>query len=440
MERDPLLGHRVAGRYLIEQQLARGGMARVYRARDERLERSVAVKVLASPYADDAAYVGRFLEEARTAASLSHPNLAHVYDSGSDGEIHFIVLELLEGHRSLRDEIARRGRLPLDEAVAAVRDVLAGLGPLHARGLVHCDVKPGNVMIGRGGAKLIDFGIARPSRQPTAGATSIGSLHSMSPEQLRGDELTPASDLFAVGAVLYEALTGKVPFPGDSPAEVVAAHQAGPVARPGTLVDGLPAPLEEAILQALELDPASRFASAAAMEAALEAAISGEQLLNRAGVDDDTTTEVPLPAAMPTPVREPRRIAPGSPPVRHADHDRGSRRLPLLGVAALLAVPALVVGIVLLRPPDPERSPGASATPTAQAATPSLAPGTVRVPDTIGMSEADAEAAARQAGLNWRIEWQVDAAQEPGIYDQEPPGGRVVEAGARFVMYAYRRD
>lgn len=443
-DRDPLIGRRLAGRYLVERQLARGGMARVYRAHDERLERPVAVKILSSPYADDRDYVRRFLEEARTAASLSHVNLAHVYDSGSDGNHHFIVLELLEDHRSLRDEIARRGRLPADEAVAVARDIVAGLTPLHARGLVHCDVKPGNVMIGRGGTKLIDFGIARPLRQPTAGATSVGSLHSMSPEQLRGDELTPASDLFAVGVVLFEALTGRVPFPGDSPAEVIAAHAAGPVARPSQVVDGVPERLEDAILQALDLDPASRFASAAAMDAALQATISAEEPEPRPPDDEDTTTEVAVPEPSPQPSLEPAQRtvraqqAPPA-PARPATAPRPSRWPTLVVIAALLAAPALVVGIVLLGLADPNRGDGAAATPTA-GSTPTLAPGMVRVPDTLGMSEADAEAAASAAGLNWRIEWQVDPSQETGIYDQEPPPGMVVEAGSRFVMYAYRND
>jgi serine/threonine protein kinase len=440
---DPLIGRRLAGRYVVARQLARGGMARVYRAHDERLERPVAVKVLSSPYAEDRDYVRRFLDEARTAASLSHPNLAHVYDSGSDGGVHFIVLELLEGHRSLRDEIARRGRLPVDEAVAVAHEVLAGLAPLHARGLVHCDVKPGNVMIGRGGTKLIDFGIARPLREPTAGATSVGSLHSMSPEQLRGERLTPASDMFAVGVVLFEALTGRVPFPGDSPAEVVAAHSEGPVARPGELADGVPERLEDAILQALDLDPGSRFASASAMDAALQAATSAVEPAAGAGADEDTTTELPVPAWTPEPIpeathegsRAPGRQASAPPPSTKSQRRAGRPSVPAL--IALVAAPALTVAIVLLGLADPDHAGAPGPTPTART-TPSLEPGTVRVPDTIGMSEADAEAAARAAGLNWRIEWQVDSRQRAGIYDQEPAAGTVVQAGARFVMYAYR--
>ena len=213
---DALIGRLLGGRYRIERAMARGGMATVYRATDERLERPVAVKVLAAPYADEPAFADRFLAEARIAASLSHPNLAHVYDSGRDDGRSFMVLELLDRHRSVRSVLSEEGRLVPERAAQVGLEVLAGLEPLHASGLVHCDVKPGNVMVGPDGTKLIDFGIARPLDGQMAATTSIGSLHAMSPEQLRGAPLTPASDLFAVGVLLYECLTGRVPFAGGS--------------------------------------------------------------------------------------------------------------------------------------------------------------------------------------------------------------------------------
>ena len=146
--RDPLLGRLLGERYRVESVLARGGMSVVYRAADERLRRPVALKVLSEPYAADRVFVARFLGEARTAASVTHPNLAHVYDSGSDGDAHFMALELLAGHQSLRAELREHGPLPVERAAEIVLDVLAGLEPLHRQGLVHCDVKSGNVMIG----------------------------------------------------------------------------------------------------------------------------------------------------------------------------------------------------------------------------------------------------------------------------------------------------
>ncbi|HEX7197292.1 MAG TPA: serine/threonine-protein kinase, partial [Candidatus Limnocylindria bacterium] len=269
---DLVVGRMLAERYRIEAPLARGGMARVYRARDVRLERDVAIKVLSQPYADDAGFVERFLAEARAAASLSHPSLVHVYDSGSSGDAHFIVMELLDSHRSLRQVIDADGPLSRDEVLRIGRELLAGLRLVHDRGLVHCDVKSGNVMLGPGPAKLIDFGIARAPNEALEGDTSIGSLQFMSPEQLHGDALTPASDLFSLGVVLYEALTGRMPYAGRTPEEISAAHAAGDVRPPSTFVPGLPARLEAAILQSLRREPASRFHTAEAMTRALEGA------------------------------------------------------------------------------------------------------------------------------------------------------------------------
>jgi serine/threonine-protein kinase len=424
---EALPGRRLLDRYVVERLLARGGMAHVYRARDERLDRPVALKVLASPFADDPAYVRRFLDEARIAASITHPNLAHVYDSGEDDGVRFIVMELLEGHRSLRDELAERGRLPVGEALRVIRDVLAGLTPLHAHGLVHCDVKPGNILIGSDGTKLIDFGIARPQHDQRAGPTSIGSLHSMSPEQLRGDPLTPASDIFAAGVALYAALTGRVPFAGDTPAAVAEAQAAGPPLPPGELAPEVPELLDAAVLQALDPRPERRFESAAAMDAALAAATRQPEpapIPGPALPDDDTTSIVAVAPAAPVAARAARRSGP-----------RGAM---VLGIAVLLAVP-LVVAAIVFSGLDHRNQPAEATTGTPTASpTRNVAAGKVKVPDTIGLSEADAERAARAAGLAWRLEWRVDPSKRAGVYDQDPPAGTLVDDGAPFVMYAYR--
>ncbi|MGH2801281.1 MAG: protein kinase domain-containing protein, partial [Thermoleophilaceae bacterium] len=287
---DPVLGRLLAERYEVRELIARGGMARVYRARDTRLERDVAVKILSPPYAEDRAFTDRFLAEARAAASLSHPSLVHVYDSGSDGALHYIVMELLDRHRTLREILAERRRLGIAEAASLGRELLAGLRVVHERGLVHCDVKSANVMIGPGPAKLIDFGIARTPHAADEGDTSIGSLQYMSPEQLRGEGLTAASDLFALGVVLYEAITGQVPYPGGSPAELAEAHAADRVRPPSTLADGVPGRLDAAILQALRRDPDGRFRSAAAMDRALEASVEARD-------EEETRIVAPPPRA-----------------------------------------------------------------------------------------------------------------------------------------------
>jgi eukaryotic-like serine/threonine-protein kinase len=350
-----MLGRVLADRYRIDSLVARGGMARVYRAHDDRLDRMVAVKVLAPPYSDDSAFTERFLGEARAAASLSHPSLVHVYDSGSDGAAHFIVMELLDRHRTLRDILRDRGRLPAGEVIRIGRELLAGLRVVHEHGLVHCDVKAANVMLGPGPAKLIDFGIAQPPHQGLEGETSIGTLQSMSPEQLHGDSLTPASDLFSLGVVLYQSLTGHMPYPGTTPEAVSAAHAAESVAPPSTLVRDLPHRLDAVLLQSLRREPGGRFHSAGAMSRALEVVAT-----DAAGSDDETRVvrtasagrapehspaagyvppavpdRPPAPAPAPTPAAKPpsrqrarprlRAAAARLERPRHARHARGGR-------------------------------------------------------------------------------------------------------------------
>jgi serine/threonine-protein kinase len=433
---DAMIGRTLADRYRIESIIARGGMARVYRARDERLDRDVAVKVLSAPYADDPSFTERFLAEARAAASLSHPSLVHVYDSGSDGSAHFIVMELLDRHRSLREEVDGRGPLPREEVLRIGRELLAGLRVVHDHQLVHCDVKSGNVMLGPGPAKLIDFGIARSPHDAGEGVTSIGSLQYMSPEQLHGETLTPASDLFSLGVVLYEALTGRLPFGGSTPEEVSAAQRAGSVRPPSALAPGVPGRLDDAILQALRRDPQARFHTAEAMARAIGGADDG--------VTDDTTRVVTIPApasgyvppALPSsiPTRAPARPAPRSqrPARRQGAACRLIGTLLVLGGAALvvafLVVPLLRLGESGTSPSD---APGAT---TTQPADPNL----VIVPAMVGMATADAVAAAEEADLDWTVHCNEDPAQPEGIIHQEPPAGITVERGSPLALYSAR--
>ena len=445
---DPVVGRTLAERYRIGAAIARGGMARVYRARDVRLERDVAIKILSPPFADDPAFAERFLDEARAAASLSHPSLVHVYDSGSDGTAHFIVMELLDRHRSLRDEIAARGPLDRDEVLSIGRELLAGLSVVHERGLVHCDVKSGNVMLGAGPAKLIDFGIARSPDQAPEGDTSIGSLQFMSPEQLHGEVLTPASDLFSLGVVLYEALTGRLPYAGSTPEEVSAAHRAGTVRPPSTLAGGVPGRLDEAILQALRRDPSARFHSADAMARALGAA--DEEIAHARDVDETQVVRAPgpvppapsqatgyvpppLPAQVPT--RAPsQRSRPVARPARRARGVRGA-----LGTLLILAAAALVVLLVVVPLLDRDGSNGGSGGASPSATIPaSAAPGTVIVPETIGLATADAIELATDANLDWTVRCNDDASQPEGIIDQEPAAGTPVAPGSAFTMFSAR--
>ena len=447
LEPDPMLGRTLAERYRIDALVARGGMARVYRARDARLDRDVAIKVLAPPYSDDAAFTERFLGEARAAASLSHPSLVHVYDSGSDGPAHYIVMELLDRHRTLRDILSERGSLPVGEVVRIGRELLAGLRVVHERDLVHCDVKAANVMLGAGPAKLIDFGIAQPPHDGLEGETSIGTLHAMSPEQLHGEALTPASDLFSLGTVLYEALTGRVPYPGSTPEEVSAAHAAGSVTPPSELTPGLPDRLDAVLLQSLRREPTSRFHSATAMARALEvAAESG------ADVADDETRVIRTPGAPPAPPAEratsggyvpppvpDRPAAPAPARVQRRAAPRQARPVAwnAIGTLLILGIAGLVIVLVVLPllglgiggTDAPSAQPSASARPTVRAGV---------VPDTIGLPTDEAIELASEAGLDWTVRCNEDRERPEGIIDQEPPAGTEVSPGSQFTMFSAR--
>ncbi len=423
---DPTIGLLLADRYQITGLVGRGGMARVYRADDERLGREVAIKILGPPYADSQPFIDRFLEEARAAAGLSHPNLVHVYDSGSDGGLHFIVMELLERYRSVRERLSGGGPLAVDEALDLGAQLLDGLEAVHARGLVHCDVKAGNVLLGPGPLKLIDFGIARVSDDRVDGESSIGSLAYMSPEQLRGDALTPASDLFAVGVVLYEALTGELPFRGSNPDEMLAAHRGGPPARPSQLRPEVAPRLDDAILQALEPAPEQRFRSASAMRRAIESA-------QPAGVTDDTTQvhavarpEVRAPSLRPDPTG---RVA------RTPQRRSGAWLWPFVILAAAAIVALIVVVPLLQLGARNAPAPGGATSP---AATAIPAGNRVTVPNTVGLGKDAAIAAATTARLNWTIQCNQDPKKPAGMVGQQPAAGTVVAAGAPFTMFSAR--
>jgi eukaryotic-like serine/threonine-protein kinase len=425
---DPTVGLLLADRYRIGALLARGGMARVYRATDERLGREVAVKILGLPYASREVFTQRFLEEARAAAGISHPNLVHVYDSGSDRGLHFIVMELLDGYRSVRERLATGGPLAVDETLDLGSQLLDGLDAVHARGLVHCDVKAGNVLLGPGPLKLIDFGIARVRGSEAGEGVSIGSLGYMSPEQLRDEPLSPASDLFAVGVVLYEALTGALPFHGSDPDEMAAAHLAGVARPPSQLRSGFPPRLDDVILQAVRSEPEQRFSSAGAMRRALETVATPRAA--------EETTQVHAVARHDVAGTPDRRAAPAPFP----PPSRSRRPFGWLGPVVILAAAAVVALLVIvpLLELGARNGTGPPATTAGPTGTPVPIGNRVTVPNTVGLSKDAAIKAANGARLNWTIECNQDSAKPKGIIGQDPAAGTVVAAGSPFTMSSAR--
>ena len=288
--------HVLADRYELGPVLGEGGMARVHRGLDRQLRRSVAVKVLAPPFDRDRSFLERFRREARAAAGLSHPNIVAVFDSGSDDGTHFIVTELVEGE-TLADRLGRDGPMPPAEAVAVAVDIARALAAAHERGLIHRDIKPGNVMLlPDGRVKVVDFGIARAAGSDTLTGTGVvlGSTAYLSPEQAGGQPVDERADLYALGCVLYEMLTGRVPFRADTPIATMYRHVNEDPPLPSTIVP-VQSELEAIVMRCLEKDPKRRFASAAELEAALLAvplARSGDtmQLETRCGAGRDSET------------------------------------------------------------------------------------------------------------------------------------------------------
>jgi len=260
----------LADRYELGPVLGQGGMARVHQGVDRQLDRRVAIKVLAPPFDRDGEFVERFRREARAAAGLSHPNIVAVFDSGSDDGTHFIVTELVEGE-TLADRLRRGGPMPPADAVAVAVDIARALAAAHALGLIHRDIKPGNVMLlPDGRVKVVDFGIARAAGSDTLTHTGVvlGSTAYLSPEQAGGQPVDERADLYSLGCVLYEMLTGRVPFSADTPIATMYRHVNEDAPPPSTIAP-VQRELEDVVLRCLEKDPKRRFASAAELEAAL---------------------------------------------------------------------------------------------------------------------------------------------------------------------------
>lgn len=262
----------VGGRYRLERLLGDGGMASVHLARDEELDRRVAVKILHARLASDDTFRERFLREARLAASLSHPNVVQVFDAGRDHAGHpYIVMECVDGE-TLAAELARRGRLPVDRVLALGRQACAGLAEAHAAGLVHRDVKPHNLLVRPDGTlKVADFGIARAAA--AAGLTQTGAVLGtaayLAPEQAAGEEVTPAADVYALGAVLYEALSGRTPHRFESLLELVRKQREEPITPLRELAPEVPSAVEEVVMRCLAREPAYRPADARELGALL---------------------------------------------------------------------------------------------------------------------------------------------------------------------------
>jgi serine/threonine-protein kinase len=360
-------GELIAERYRVDDRLGSGGMSSVFRATDTILERTVAVKILAEHLSDDERFVARFRREALAVAKLVHPNIVQVYDTGIDAGRHYIVMEYVKG-KSGAQLLQARGKLDPEMSVRIAIQACAGLEYAHRAGIIHRDVKPGNLMVIGGPAgggemttKLADFGIARASEQTriTQVGSVVGTAAYLAPEQARGEEAAPASDVYALGVVLYQFLCGRLPYEGASLAELAVRQQSEQPLHPSSYTDTVPQAVGDAVLVALESDPERRFAAAGEFADGLQRGLSGVPV---------TASEAPTRMVGGEPTGATRRMsrtqtrraarrpapAPARPPARPEQPRRRMSGMArnMAAVIALLLLAAVVAGLVVLTTTD----------------------------------------------------------------------------------------
>ena len=439
------MAHRLAGRYEVRSLIGRGGMAEVHLGFDTRLSRVVAIKMLRRDLALDSIFQARFRREAQSAASLNHPNIVAVYDTGeeivSDATnrslaIPYIVMEYVEGH-TVKELISDGTAVPINEAIEIVSGVLSALQYSHANHLVHRDIKPGNIMLTpEGKVKVMDFGIARALTDSQATMTQtnavVGTAQYLSPEQARGETVDERSDLYSTGVVLFELLTGRPPFKGDSAVAVAYQHVEQIPPTPSSILSDIPDSLDRVVLKALAKNRDDRYRSAAEMLSDLQRVARGMDV--GAPPADSWATEV-LPsaglvgarAAVPAATSTVSAPAAGvsststSLPAVSSDGDAASKAAAARKRRTAIIMTLVVIALLLIG--------GCVWALSRSAATPEA----VSVPNVVGLSQADAKSQIEAAGLEWELNPEKvasDTVEKDSVASTDPAGGTQAEKGS----------
>ncbi len=419
---DTLINELFDGRYRIVRKLGTGGMANVYLAEDEVLGRRVAIKILDDRHAGDDQFVERFRREAKNAASLSHPNIVSIYDRGEAEGTYYIAMEFLDG-RSLKELIVARGPAPIQIAIDYARQILAAIRFAHRHGIVHRDIKPHNVLVdGEGRLKVTDFGIARAgASQMTEAGSIIGTAQYLSPEQAKGAPVDQSSDLYSVGVVLYELLTGVVPFSGETPVEIAMKHLSRVPDPPSSKRAEIPRDLDLVVMRALAKDPSERYQSADEMDADLRRITRGMAI---SPATEEAATAIiarPPPTAATEVVPTMREPVPYAPPAAYYDYDEPRRRAIWPWLVALLFVAAAVVGGYFLYDQIQQQLSGTK---------------TVAVGNYVGIREIAAVQKIREAGLRPQpVRQYSDTVDETYVIRQSPQPGDRTQKGNFVTIY-----
>ena len=440
------MAHRLAGRYEVRSLIGRGGMAEVHLGFDTRLSRVVAIKMLRRDLAQDSIFQARFRREAQSAASLNHPNIVAVYDTGEEiiedatGRsiaVPYIVMEYVEGH-TVKDLISDGTAVPINEAIEIVSGVLSALQYSHANHLVHRDIKPGNIMLTSDGkVKVMDFGIARALTDSQATMTQtnavVGTAQYLSPEQARGETVDARSDLYSTGVVLFELLTGRPPFKGDSAVAVAYQHVEQIPPTPSSILSDIPDSLDRVVLKALAKNREDRYPSAAAMLADLQRVARGldvgappadswaTEVLPATGVASARTAATTPMAAVPSHAPAAAMAATSTSLPAVATDDSANEAAKARKRRTAIIVTVVLIALLLI---------GGSVWALTRGA---AAPESIAVPNVVGLTQAEAKTQIEQAGFTWELnpdKVTSDTVAEGSVASTDPTAGTQAEKGA----------